>query len=80
MEPPPEYTQTPIQAKVVGDAPAVNAPPISVSAVQVGGVDPGAAATLQDRIIHMQQELDLPRDIVQDLLAIAGMDMYVSRV
>ena len=62
--------------------------PIVASAVGVDGVQPtmtvaaapvqqSAEATLEQRIHTMQLELDLPEEIVRDLLSVSGTDIVV---
>lgn len=44
----------------------------------VGLVNPAHVnLTLGDRVRHMQEQLDLPEDIVRDLLSVAGVDIVV---
>ena len=56
--------------------------PIAAEAVIVNAepppaYEPAANPTLGDRVQQMQMELDLPEDIVQDLLTLAGSDIIV---
>jgi hypothetical protein len=81
------YAQSPpiLEATVVHDP---NAPPIAVAQVPVGvgavvGVVDGTGGhvnpqlSLAERVRRMQNELDLPGEIVTDLLSVAGADIVV---
>ena len=79
MDAPPAYAEPAVNpthvAAVVLDAapPATDAPPpvMNVHAVQASG------ASLEARLSAMQMELDLPEEIVRDLLSVGGTDIVV---
>ena len=72
--PPPPYSAKPPPPPYAQAAPV--AQPQQTGQV-VGLVNPAQNLTLGDRVRHMQEQLDLPEDIVRDLLSVAGVDIVV---
>ena len=77
-EPPPPYSLHPPPPPAV----PISAPPQPIAQQQqagqvVGLVNQAPSLTVGDRVRHMQDELDLPEDVVRDLLSIAGTDIVV---
>ena len=77
-EPPPPYSLHPPPPPAV----PISAPPQPIAQQQqagqvVGLVNQAPNLTVGDRVRHMQDELDLPEDVVRDLLSIAGTDIVV---
>ena len=77
-EPPPPYSLHPPPPPAV----PISAPPQPIAQQQqagqvVGLVNQAPNLTVGDRVRHMQDKLDLPEDVVRDLLSIAGTDIVV---
>lgn len=71
MDAPPAYGASPVQASIVD--PAGVQPVMSVTAAPVASTQ----QTLEQRLQQMQMELDLPEEIVRDLLSCSGTDIVV---